>query len=278
MPSPEPKRTNPVLNTIRSIAFYGLVSVWTLVLGVGYIVYFALPRRFLQNCGALYCRGLLLILRLTVGLTHEVRGRENLPPPPYILACKHQSAWETLALPALIDRPAIVLKRSLYKLPVFGWYLRAAGMIGIERKAGAKALRMMIAEAKAAAVDRRPILIFPEGTRTPPGQSRRFHIGVTALYDSLHIPVVPVALNSGVYWPRDSLTKRPGRIVLQILPALPADLSRAELTDRLHTAINSQSDRLLAEAQGWQPPEESLRQPVDNLVERKQVERPDNRR
>lgn len=274
MPSPDTRRTTSALNTVRSIAFYVLVAVWTLVLGIGYLAYFALPRRLLQNCGALYCRGLLLILRLTVGLTHEVRGRENLPPPPYILACKHQSAWETLALPALIDRPAIVLKRSLYKLPVFGWYLRAAGMIGIERKAGAKALRKMIAEGKAAVANRRPILIFPEGTRMPPGQSRPFHSGVTALYDSLHIPVVPVALNSGLYWPRDTLTKRPGRIVLQILPALPADLPRSDLTDRLHTAINTQSDRLLAESEWWQPPAKSLGQPVDNLVERKHARRP----
>lgn len=238
--------TRPSL--LRSLAFYGLSTVWTLGLGVFYLVLFLLPRRYMQNCGAFYCRGLLGILRVTVGLTHEIRGLQNLPLPPYILAAKHQSAWETLALPTMVTRPSIVLKRSLYKIPVFGWYLQAAGMIGIDRKAGASALRRMIQDGRRAVTDKRPILIFPEGTRTAPGTHNRFHIGITALYEHLKLPVVPVALNSGHYWPRDSLGKSPGCIVVEVLPAIPPGLSRAEMTRRLKAAIDGQSDLLLAEA------------------------------
>lgn len=245
-------RSPSAVATFRSAAFYGLGILWTLALGIPYLLLFLLPRRHLQNCGAFYCRGLLVILRLTTGLSHQVRGLENLPPAPYMLASKHQSAWEALALPTVVDRPSIVLKRSLYKIPVFGWYLNAAGMIGIDRRAGARALRTMINEGRRAIADGRPILIFPEGTRTAPGESRSFHVGITALYASLAIPVVPVALNSGVYWPKDSLAKRPGRIIVQILPPIPPGLPRADFNERLHRAINRESDRLVEEvaAQG----------------------------
>ena len=242
MPAPS------ALAKARSIAFYGLSMAWTLLLGVPYLGLFLLPRRYLQNCGAFYCRGLLAILRLTTGLRHEVRGRENLPPLPYMLASKHQSAWETLALPTVVDRPSIVLRRSLYRIPVFGWYLKAAGMIGIDRKAGASALRTMIAESRRAIADRRPILVFPEGTRVAPGEHPPFPIGITALYDSLAVPVVPVALNSGLYWPKDSLAKRPGRIVVRILPPIPPGLPRKQFGARLHEDLNRETDRLVAEA------------------------------
>ncbi|MGF1624856.1 MAG: lysophospholipid acyltransferase family protein [Alphaproteobacteria bacterium] len=243
-----PITSSSPLATVRSAAFYGLAMLWTLLLAVPYLGLFLLPRRYLQNCGAFYCSGLLAILRLTTGLGHQVRGRANLPPPPFMLAAKHQSAWETLALPTIVSRPSFVLKRSLYKIPVFGWYLKAAGMIGIDRRAGASALRRMIREGRQAAAEDRPIVIFPEGTRTAPGESRPFHVGITALYDGLAIPVVPVALNSGVYWPKDALAKRPGRIVLEILPPIPPGLPRAEFNRRLHDAINDQSNRLVAEA------------------------------
>lgn len=246
MSTAAPIRPASPLGKARSVAFYLLAALWTLGLGIPYLALYLLPRRYMQNCGAFYCRGVLLILRLTTGLGHEVRGLEHLPPAPYMLACKHQSAWETLALPTIVSRPSIVLKRSLYRIPVFGWYLKAAGMIGIDRKAGAGALRTMLAESRRALADGRPILVFPEGTRAVPGAHPPFPIGVTALYDNLGVPVVPVALNSGLYWPKDSLTKRPGRIVLEFLPPIPAGLPRREFGARLHAAINAESDRLAA--------------------------------
>lgn len=236
------------MRTARACAFYALATAWTVVLGAIYLPLFVAPKRYVQNCGAFYSRGVLVILRLTTGVRQQVRGRENLPPPPYILASKHQSAWETFALPTVVDRPAIVLRRNLYRIPVLGWYLRAAGMIAIDRAGRAAALRQMLVEAKAAVADARPILIFPEGTRIAPGAHRPLHVGIAALYDALKIPVVPVAVNSGLYWPRGSLAKRPGRIVLEILPPLPAGLPRAALTKRLHAAINEASDRLVDEA------------------------------
>ncbi len=246
----------PFLTKVRSLTFYGLAALWTLGLSIPYLVLFLLPRRYLQNCGAFYCRGLLLLLRLTTGLSHEVRGLERLPPHPYLIAAKHQSAWETLALPTIVPRPSIVLKRSLYRIPVFGWYLRAAGMIGIDRRAGASALRLMIAESRRALADGRPVLMFPEGTRAAPDQHPPFPIGITALYENLKVPVVPVALNSGLFWPRESLAKLPGRIVVEFLPPIPPGLPRKEFSARLHEIINRESDRLMAEARaGRQPPD-----------------------
>ena len=238
---------NGALSIARAYAFYGLAALWTVMLGIPYLLLFLLPRRTLQNCGAFYSRGLLVILRLTTGLSHQVRGLSQLPKTPVILAAKHQSAWETLAIPTIVDRPAIILKRSLYKIPVFGWYLKASGQIGIDRKAGASALRQMIADAKAAVADGRPILIFPEGTRTAPGERGAFHVGVAALYDKLGLPIVPVALNSGLFWPRESAAKRPGRITIAFLPAIPPGLSRTEMTAQLREAINAASDSLAEE-------------------------------
>jgi 1-acyl-sn-glycerol-3-phosphate acyltransferase len=163
---------------------------------------------------------------------------------------KHQSAWDTLILPVVLGDPAVVLKRELLLLPFYGWYARRAGSIAIDRKGGAAALRTMVAAARAAAAMGRPIVIFPEGTRTAPGERRPYHPGVAALYRSLGLPVVPVAVNSGLFWGRRAFMKRSGHITLAFLDPIPPGLPRRRLMQELEARIEAATAELEREAAG----------------------------
>lgn len=205
-----------------------------------------MPRRVTIRVGEVWFSFVLAALRLICGISHEVRGRENLPASPCIIAAKHQSAWDTIAFVTFLDDAAYVIKQELRQIPVYGWLLTKAAMVPVDRAAGAKALRHMIKTARVRLAEGRNIVIFPEGTRTAPGERRAYHPGVAALYSQLAVPVVPVALNSGLFWPRRAFLKRPGHIVVEILPAIAPDLPRAEFMDRLETAIESATARLCA--------------------------------
>jgi 1-acyl-sn-glycerol-3-phosphate acyltransferase len=183
-----------------------------------------------------------------VGLRYEVRGREHLPTGPAIIAVKHQSAWDTFAASALFDDPAIVVKRELLAVPFYGWYLRKAGMIGIDRELGAAAMRRMLHAARRAVAEGRSILIFPEGTRTPVGSDAPYHPGVGALVRDLKLPLVPVALNSGLFWGRRAFFKRPGLIVVEILPPFTGEIDRRRITGELRERIEAATARLIAQA------------------------------
>jgi len=187
----------------------------------------------------------LRLLRLLVGLDHRVVGRERVPKEPVIFAVKHQSSWETLALALLLDRPIYVLKRELIWIPIFGLYLLRSGALAVDRSAGAKALRQLIRAAEQAAKSGRPFLIFPEGTRVAPGQHRSYQPGIAALYDKLNRPVVPVALNSGLFWGRRSFLKKPGRITVEFLEPIPAGLDRRRFMKDLESRLEGASLRLL---------------------------------
>ncbi|MDX1424944.1 MAG: lysophospholipid acyltransferase family protein [Kiloniellales bacterium] len=203
-----------------------------------------MPRGATIRVGTLWFGFVLGALRVICGVSHEIRGRENLPPAPCIVAAKHQSAWDTFAFLTFLDDAAYVIKRELLRIPVYGWLMSKAAMVPVDRAAGAKALRDMVRAARARIAEGRNIVIFPEGTRTAPGQRRRYHPGVAALYSQLSLPVVPVALNSGLYWPRRSFVKRPGRIVVELLPPIPPGLSRGDFMARLESSIEEASARL----------------------------------
>jgi 1-acyl-sn-glycerol-3-phosphate acyltransferase len=195
--------------------------------------------------GQFWARMTLWLLGWTVGLRHEVRGWENLPSGPSIIAVKHQSAWDTFAVSAIFKDPAIVLKRELLAIPFYGWYLRKAGMIGVDRMAGAATLRTMLVAARNAVAEGRPIIIFPEGTRVKVGEQGAYHPGVAALYRDLGLPLVPVALNSGLFWGRRQFLKRPGLITFEILPALPPGLDRRKVAAELGRHIEEATARLV---------------------------------
>lgn len=243
---------------IYNIAFFvgsGLLVTIALPLIVG-------PRRWTNALAHTWTWSMFWLLKLIVGLDYEIRGRENLPPGPAILAMKHQSAWDTLAIFVLFDDPAVVLKRELWLIPVFGWFLRRHGTIAIDRKGKAAALKKLVADSEKAKADGRPIVIFPEGTRGPVGTKLPYQPGVAALYNQLDVPMVPIALNSGLYWGRRSFMKRPGTVLVQILPAIPPGLDRRKVMARLEQDIETSTHALLAEA-GWEKPVENS---VDQLV------------
>jgi len=237
------------MRALRSLVFNLLFFTWTAVLLVLLSPSLLFGVKAVHWVGRLWVRGTFALLAAIVGLRHRIVGLENLPDGPAIVAPKHQSAWDTLVFALPLRLPAYVLKRELIFVPLFGIYLWRAGMIPVDRSAGGAALRKMTAAAKKAAAEKRHILIYPQGTRVAPGQRAPYHPGVAALYAQLGLPVVPVALNSGLFWGRRAFMKRPGTITVEFLapiaPGLPRRTFMAELESRLEAA----SDRLAREAE-----------------------------
>ena len=236
------------MTLLRSVLFNLVFYAWTALLGIVALPMVLAPRATVMRFGIWWSGTVLSLARAIAGIEYELRGAEHLPRTPAIIAMKHQSAWDTLAVPALIGDVAIVLKRELLWIPCYGWYARKAGMVPVDRGAGAAALKSMVRRARDIVAQGRPIVIFPEGTRTAVGAKRGYHPGVAALYTQLGLPVVPVAVNSGLFWPRRSFLKRPGRIVLEALPPLPPGLERRTFLSELQSRIETATERLVAEA------------------------------
>ena len=227
-----------------NIAFFAV----SLVLGIAGLPLLLAPRRTVMRGGRQWARCVLALLKAIVGLDAEVRGLEHLPPGPAIIAMKHQSTWDTLILPVVLGDPAMVLKRELLFVPLYGWYAARAGSIAIDRKGGGGALRRMVAAARRAAATGRKVVIFPEGTRTAPGRRLLYQPGVAALYQALALPVVPAAVYSGLFWGRRSFVKRPGRITLSFLEPIPPGLPRREMMAELEARIEAATAALEREA------------------------------
>ena len=235
----------------RALAFNIVFWVGTLIFGIAGLPFLLTPRRTAMRFGRFWAQAVLFALKHIVGLIGEVRGRENIPPGGCLIAMKHQSAWDTLMLPPLLGDPAVVIKRELQYVPFYGWYATRAGSIFIDRKGGAGALRRMVADAKRAIAAGRPVVIFPQGTRTAPGAPVAdipYQPGIAALYRELGVPLVPVAVNSGMYWGRRAFTKRPGRIIAEFLPPIPPGLPRREVMAMLETRIEAATASLEREA------------------------------
>ena len=175
------------------------------------------------------------LARTVLGIRTEVDG--EFPKGAVLIAVKHQSMYETLEMVRLAQTPAIVLKRELSQIPFFGWLTRRYGVIPVDRKAGAKALREMVAYGGEAAATGRSVVIYPEGTRVPPGETPPLRPGFAGLYRALGLPVVPVAVDSGRLWPR-GLLKHGGTVHFRIGEAIPPGLKREEIEARVHAAIN----------------------------------------
>ena len=237
----------------RSLLFNILFYVTTtLFVVLGSPLFFA-PRRFAMAALAVHGRFELWLLKVVCGIKLEVRGREKLPQGACLVAAKHQSAWETFGLIPLFRDPAVLMKRELFWIPFHGWFSHKFGMIPVDRDKGPAALRRMVREAKSRVAQGREIIIFPEGTRRAPGAPPDYKTGVILLYEMLDIPCVPLALNSGAFWPRRSLSLRPGTIVVEFLDPIPPGLSKAEFLDRLSRSIETASARLLGEAKRKEP-------------------------
>ena len=236
---------------LRSALYQILFLPWTLVLCLGFLPLLLLaPRLVVQRAAAFWLEGALWMQKHILGLSFEVLGQENLLKSGAILASKHQSAWETMIFHRLVGDPAFVLKRELLRLPLIGWYMRGTGQIPIDRASRGSALKQMLDKGKRAVEQGRSLVIFPEGTRQPTGHAGRYHSGVFKLYDALGVPVVPIALNSGLFWKRDAFIRRPGIITLHILPAIPPGLNRETFMARLQDDIEGATRVLELKAGG----------------------------
>lgn len=233
---------------LRSLLFQILFYLWTALCAFLGLPFMLAPRLWMMRFGTEWSHISLWLLRMTAGLDHEVRGREHLPRGPVLIAMKHQSAWETFATPVLFPLVAMVIKRELGFVPFYGWYALKAGMIAIDRRGGAKALKRMVEECKERLAAGRPIQIFPEGTRNAVGAQVKYQTGVAALYSALGVPLVPVAVNSGVFWGRRSFLRRPGRIIVEILPAIPPGGDRRAVLAELQQQIEAATTRLVEES------------------------------
>lgn len=252
---------------LRAFAFNIAWIAATIAIGVLGLPLLLAPRRVVMAFGRFWAQAVLALLAGIVGLRGEVRGRANLPEGAYIVAMKHQSMWDTLMLPVVFRDPAVVIKRELLLVPFYGWYAARAGSIFIDRKGGAGALRRMLAAAKKAAAEGRPIVIFPQGTRTAPGEAGvPYQPGVTALYQGLGLPLVPAAVNSGLYWGRRSFLKRQGRAVISLLPPIPPGLPRQEVMAELERRVEEATATLEKEVGGSKTENKSATSRGDVLI------------
>lgn len=208
---------------------------------------FFMPYRAIIAVAKSWGRVNLILLRTVAGIDCEIRGREKIPKGPIIVASKHQSAWETFALLPLIDNPVFILKRELQWIPIFGWLTIKGRMVPVHRGGGSQTLAAMIERARIELADNRQLIIFPEGTRRPAGAEPRYKIGVAHLYVAEGVPCVPIALNSGLFWPRRSLRRFPGTVVAEILDPIPPGLGKDAFFERLQNDIEAATARLVAE-------------------------------
>jgi 1-acyl-sn-glycerol-3-phosphate acyltransferase len=238
---------------IRSAAFYVAFYTWGMTAGVLFLPTLLMRPVTVRVCGAWWSGTIVWLAKAICGIDWTVRGLANVPRGPVIFASKHQSAWDTLFFPAFFDQPSAVAKAELRAVPFYGWYSNRAGAIWVDRKAGGAAIRAMIRGARRTIGEGRPIFIFPQGTRTRPGETRPYQPGVAALYAGAGVPVVPVALNSGLFWGRRSFVKNPGTIVVECLPPIPPGLDRKTFMASLEDAIETATARLESEAQAAAP-------------------------
>ena len=245
--------TSTPLLFCRSLLFNICYISWAMLSAIIFAPLFIISPRAALLAGPPWAGVVLWLARVLCGIRYEVRGKEYAVEGPYIYASKHQSAWETAFFLTQFKRPSYILKRELLRIPLWVWYLWRMQMIYIDRHAGVTSMKDMIRQSKAAIFANRPIIIFPEGTRTKPASAPVYHPGVIALYNQLKVPVIPVALNSGVFWGKDAFIKRSGTIVVEFLPPIPTGLGKEEFASRLQNTIESASAKLLAETQAVQP-------------------------
>lgn len=233
---------------LRSLIFALFFYLSTAIFVVGGSFLLFGPRRWAMAGLKAHAIVSLWLLRVIVGTKMEVRGREKLPRAPYLVASKHQSAWDTFALIPIFSDPAMVMKWELTLIPFYGWFSRKFEHVFVRRDRGPAALRRLVHDANDRARAGREIVLFPEGTRRPPGAEPDYKSGAVALYEGLGLQCVPVALNSGLYWPRRQLIRYPGTIIVEILDPLPPGMPRREFKARLQQEIEAAANRLIIEA------------------------------
>ncbi|CCD90305.1 putative 1-acylglycerol-3-phosphate O-acyltransferase (plsC) [Bradyrhizobium sp. ORS 285] len=233
---------------VFNILFYPNFVFWLLVA----LPTLAMPREALLRVANWWAQSNIFLMRVICNIRVEYRGVEKIPKGPLIVAAKHQSMWETISLLHFFDAPFFVLKRELLRIPLFGQYLIKANMVAIDRSSGARALKQVMRRAAEEVKHGRQFVIFPEGTRRPAGAPPDYKGGVSLIYTDCGVPCLPVALNSGLFWPRRTFLRYPGTLVVEFLDPLPPGLPRDEFMTRLQTMIEDATGRLVTTGQAEQ--------------------------
>jgi 1-acyl-sn-glycerol-3-phosphate acyltransferase len=232
----QPPQVQLVL-VFRSVVFNILFYLNLLVQLTWAIPTLVMPRWGILGIVRFWARSNIWLLRVICGIEVEFRGLEKIPPGPLIVSSKHQSLWETFALLPLLSDPAFIMKRELMWIPFFGWYAWKAAMISVDRRKGSQALADMNACARA------------ELARRPPGAEPRDKYGVAHLYAETGVPCLPIALNSGLFWPRRSMRRYPGTIRVEVLDPIPPGLGKDVFFERLQRDVEAATARLVAEGE-----------------------------
>ncbi|HEY3679676.1 MAG TPA: lysophospholipid acyltransferase family protein [Bradyrhizobium sp.] len=238
-----------MLVVVRSVVFNIAFYLNLFVHFIAAIPTLVLPRRAIVKVATFWGRTNLVLLRVICGIKVDYRGLDKIPPGPLLVASKHQSLWETFALLPLFDDPAFILKRELLWIPFFGWYAWKAGMIPVNRGKRAQALAEMTVRARVELDRNRQIVIFPEGTRRAPGAEPSYKYGIVHLYAETGVRCLPIALNSGLFWPRRSFLRYPGTVVVEVLDPIAPGLDKPAFTERLQQTIETTTARLIAEGE-----------------------------
>ncbi|PIW31054.1 MAG: 1-acyl-sn-glycerol-3-phosphate acyltransferase [Rhodospirillales bacterium CG15_BIG_FIL_POST_REV_8_21_14_020_66_15] len=249
---------------LRSILFGALFFPWTALCSLMVAVALVFPRKVTQTNVKVWGIGVRFLLKWVVGLGWRVEGLENVPPGPCVIAAKHQSAWDTMVFHALLPDPVYVVKKELTRIPFWGWGFYKAGCVVVDRKAGAKALKHLVQGVQVALARGSQVVIFPEGTRTAPDQRLDYHPGIAAVYRDANVPVVPVALDSGLFWGRRAALKYPGEITIKFMEPILPGLDRREFLALLQDRVEGESARLMAEKRARFPHLPRPRPLVDN--------------
>jgi len=241
-----------VLIFLRSLIFNVVFYLNTVLWCVIGLPTYLMPRGGIIWVAKTWSKTSVWLFTLICNVKVEYRGLDRIPEGPLLVASKHQSAWETFALMPFFDEPLFILKRELTRIPFFGWYLVKAQMIALNRKAGGRALLEMMRRARDEVRRGRQLIIFPEGTRRPVGAPPDYKVGVSQIYVSCGVTCLPVALNSGLFWPRHRFMRYPGTLVVEFLEPIPAGLARDEFTARVSSVIETASNRFAKEGRDEQ--------------------------
>jgi len=224
-----------------NVLFYAVLVFWAIVA----VPTFLMPPRAMLTIAGWWANSTLFLMRVICNIKVEFRGVEKIPKGPLVIASKHQSFWETFTLLSFFDRPIFILKRQLIYIPVFGQFLTKTGMIAIDRSAGVKALLDMTRRARDAVRSGCQLVIFPEGTRRAPGAPPDYKTGFAQIYSACGVQCLPVALNSGLFWPRRTFMRYPGTLVVEFLDPLPPGLPKDEYITRVRNAIEEATGRIV---------------------------------
>ena len=233
------------MNAVRSVVFSVLFYAWSVLVALGCTPLLLMPRSVIQGMFRVWGNGIILLLKVCCDIKVEVRGREFIPTGAALVAPKHQCMLDVFAQFTWLPASAFVTKKELMWIPWFSWYARRAGMIGVDRSAGATALKKLVKDAKDRFARGQQVVIFPEGTRGEAGVAGDYKPGIAALYREIDVAVVPVATNSGVHWPAHGFIRKPGTIVFEYLEPIPPGLKRAEFMRVLEERIETASVALL---------------------------------